>query len=167
MEVTEFEPRVGEQRPGGRAARVRAAVLDATAIRLDLPADRLILASADTDDRLAFVSQSPLEGTTWWLDRTAFGDTGGERYTLHLDNGSATGEGPCGAYSASYVTDGAFITFGDVKGARDEDCAQSRREQELISSLRRSVRIERGGEELRFRDASGRTSLSFSRPFAP
>jgi AcrR family transcriptional regulator len=29
--MTETQPRVGEQRPGGRAARVRAAVLDATA----------------------------------------------------------------------------------------------------------------------------------------
>ena len=47
------------------------AVLDATAIWVELPADRLILTSADTDDRLELVSQTPLEGTTWWLSRTA------------------------------------------------------------------------------------------------
>ncbi len=41
------------------------AVLDASAIRLDLPYDRLVLTSEDSGERLEFSSQVPLEGATW------------------------------------------------------------------------------------------------------
>ena len=144
-----------------------AAVLDATAIRLELPADRLILTSADSDERLELVSGTPLEGTTWWLERTGFGATDGERYTLRLEDGLAGGEGPCGRYSASYVTDGLFITFSDAKGARDAGCPELRTERALISGLRRAVRVERGPERLALRDARGIDVLTFGRPFEP
>lgn len=144
------------------------AVLDATAIRVELPADRLTLTSADTDDRLEFVSQTPLEGTTWWLsDTAAEGGTRNERITLRLEDGNASGEGPCGPFSATYLTDGYFITFTDAQGARDGDCTELRTEQALISGLRRSVRIERGLGTLEFADALGMRQLSFDRPFAP
>ena len=144
------------------------AVLDATAISIDLPADRLILTSADTQERLEFVSQTPLEGTTWWLSFEAIGgNIGDQRITLRLEDGTVSGEGPCGAYSANYVTDGAFITFTEAKGARDADCSELRTEQALISGLRRSVRIERDVERLSFVDAFGNTRLAFDRPFAP
>jgi heat shock protein HslJ len=143
-------------------------VLDATAIRIDLPADRLVMTSADTEERLEFLSQTPLEGTTWWLQRTAAeGATRDQRITLRLEDGLASGEGPCGPYSASYVTDGAFITFSDARGARDEGCSELRTEQALIAGLRRSVAIERGLGQLSLRDASGGVTLSFGRPFAP
>ncbi len=143
-------------------------VLDATAIRIDLPADRLILTSVDTEERLELVSQTPLEGTTWWLQRTAAeGGTRDQRVTLRLERGIASGDGPCGPYSASYVTDGRFITFTETKGARDEECSEQRTEQALIAGLRRSVTVERGPGTLSFGDASGRDTLSFGRPFAP
>lgn len=143
-------------------------VLDSTAIRLDLPADRLILTSADTGERLELVSQSPLEGTTWWLQRTtADGGIGDQRVTLRLEDGLAVGDGPCGRFSATYVTDGRFITFSDARGARDGTCDELRTEQALISGLRRSVRIDRGVERLAFEDAYGSDQLVFSRPFAP
>ena len=144
------------------------AVLDATAIRLDLPADRLVLSSADTGDRLEFVSQTPAEGTTWWLQRTAAdGDLSGQRVTLRLEDGIADGQGPCGAYDGAYVSDGLFISFVDVQGARDAECTELRTEQALISGLRRSVRIVRDGDQLDFVDAQGVETLSFARPFGP
>jgi heat shock protein HslJ len=143
-------------------------VLDSTAIRLDLPADRLILTSSDTEERLELVSQTPLEGTTWWLRRTAAeGGVGDQRVTLRLDDGVAGGEGPCGPFSADYIADGPFITFTEARGARAGDCAEQRTEQALIAGLRRTVRIERGLEELAFLDAYGAEQLVFSRPFAP
>ncbi len=144
------------------------AVLGATAIRLDLPADRLVLTSTDTDERLEFVSQTPVEGTTWWLERTAAdGSIGGQRITLRLADGVASGEGPCGPYAAAYVTDGIFVTFAEARGARDEDCSELRTERALISGLRRSVVIERGTDRLAFLDAQGNQALSFARPFGP
>ena len=143
-------------------------VLDATAIRIDLPADRLVMTSADTEERLEFLSQTPLEGTTWWLQRTSTeGGTRDQRITLRLEDGVASGEGPCGPYSASYVTDGVFITFRDTRGARDAECSELRTEQALIAGLRRSVSIERGRGQLSLRDASDSDTLSFGRPFAP
>ena len=144
------------------------AVLEATAIELELPADRLVLTSVDTAERLEFVSQTPVEGTTWWLERTAAdGSTGGQRITLRLEDGLATGDGPCGPFAADYVTDGAFITFTGARGARDEDCSELRTEQALISGLRRSVVIERGADRLAFLDASGGETLAFARPLGP
>ncbi|MEX1295403.1 MAG: META domain-containing protein [Candidatus Limnocylindrales bacterium] len=145
-----------------------ADVLGATAIRVELPADRMVLTSADTGERLEFASQTPLEGTTWWLSRTAAeGGTRDERITLRLEGGLASGDGPCGPYTARYVTDGAFITFTDVSGAGDGSCSERRSEQALISGLRRSVRVERGFETLALADARGRSQLAFGRPFAP
>lgn len=144
------------------------AVLGAPTVRLDMPADRLVLTSTDGEDHLDLVSQIPLEGTTWWLSFTAAdGSIGNERYSLRLEEGKAAGQGPCGAYSATYVTDGAFITFTDAKGARDAECGELRTEQALISGLRRSVAVERRADSLRFRDARGNRTLSFDRPFAP
>ena len=143
------------------------AVLEATAVRLEVPADGLILTSVDTDERREFVIRNPLEGTTWWLERTGFGATEEERYTLRLEDGVAAGEGPCGPFSARYVTDGAFITFTDARGARDEACSELRTERALISGLRRSVRITRGPERLAFQDARGIDTLAFGLPFAP
>jgi hypothetical protein len=145
-----------------------AAVLDATAIGVELPADRLILTSADTAERLEFVSETPLEGTTWWLSRTAAeGGTRDERVTLRLEDGIASGQGPCGPFGANYVSDGHFITFSDARGARDETCSELRSEQALISGLRRAVRVERGRDRLEFVDAAGAPQLAFGRPFAP
>lgn len=143
-------------------------VLGSAAIRVELPADRLVLTSTDTGNRLEFVSQTPLEGTTWWLSRTAVeGGVREARVTLRLQDGLATGEGPCGPFSASYVTDGLFITFADARGARDESCSERRSEQALIAGLRRSVRVERDRDRLAFVDALGASQLEFGRPFAP
>ena len=144
------------------------AVLAATAIRLELPADRLVLTSADSAERLEFVSQTPLEGTTWWLRSSAgTGDIDGQRIILRLEDGVAGGEGPCGPYRARYLTDGVFITFSDVTGAQDDGCAELRTERALVSGLRHTVRAVKGAGILTFVDALGRTTLEFGRPFAP
>lgn len=143
------------------------AVLEATAVRLDLPADRLTLTSTDTGERLEFVSQVPLEGTTWWLEGSIGGARPAERITLRLEDGQATGEGPCGAYRGSYATDGVFITFSDVVGAGEEECEGARVERAIIGALRRTAVVDRTSEGLTFRTARGNRTLTFGRPFAP
>ena len=115
-------PRLADQ----EAAMV--AVLDATSLSLSLPPDRLILTSTDTGDSLEFSSQRPLEGTTWLLEPGPWMRRSGGAVTLRLGAGTATGEGPCGPYRATYATDGRFITFADIEGAGVDACSDSRSE---------------------------------------
>jgi heat shock protein HslJ len=139
-------------------------VLDATALILDLGYDRLTLTAAETGDALAFGSARPLEGSTWMLrgEGGAAGDA--VRVTLRLADGIAAGEGPCGPFEATYVTDGVFITFRDVQGARDETCPGAAAEKAMLESLRSAARLERDGRELRLRDVGGQVVLAFELP---
>jgi heat shock protein HslJ len=143
------------------------AVLDATSLSLELPYDRLRLTSADSGEELEFVSQTPLEGSTWIVDGRIGGTRTDARVTLRLEDGAASGEGPCGAYGASYATDGVFITFRDVQGARDEDCSESKAEKALLDALRGAVTVARTPDRLDLLDARAVKVLRFGRPFAP
>jgi heat shock protein HslJ len=143
------------------------AVLDATSMSLELPYDRLRLTSSDSGEQLEFVSRTPLEGSTWIVDGSIGGTRTDTRVTLRLEDGAATGEGPCGAFSASYATDGVFITFRDVQGARDGDCPESRAEKALLDALRGAVTVARTSDRLDLVDARAERVLRFGRPFAP
>ena len=143
------------------------AVLDATSISLELPYDRLVLTSADSGERLEFVSQSPLEGSTWIALGKLKGALTESRVTLRLEDGVASGEGPCGSYGASYVSDGVFITFRDVQGARDDGCSDLKAERALLEGLRAAAMIERTPGRLDFANARGERVLRFGRPLAP
>jgi len=142
------------------------AVLDATAIRLELPYDRLVLTSVDSGERLEFVSQSPLEGSTWLLQSPALLPAD-SRVTLRLEDGSVSGEGPCGAYTGEYAADGAFVTFRNLQGARDESCPTLRDEKALLDGLRGAVTLKRTPDQLRLLDARAVKTLIFTQPAAP
>ncbi len=142
-------------------------VLDATSIRLDLPYDRLVLTSSDSGEELEFVSQAPLERSTWLMQWNDQGLRSDARVTLRLEDGKASGEGPCGPYTASYATDGVFVTFRDLQGAGDETCSELKVEGALLGGLRRAVTLERTTDQLRLLDARAVRTLTFSRPFGP
>jgi heat shock protein HslJ len=142
------------------------AVLEATAIGLDLPYDRLILTSMDSGERLELTSQASLEGSTWLLQSPAFGATG-SRITLRLANGLVSGEGPCGSYSGAYATDGVFVTFRNLQGARDQTCPELRQEKALLDDLRAAAILQRTSDQLRLLDARAVKTLVFTRPSAP
>jgi heat shock protein HslJ len=142
------------------------ALLDATSVQLDLPYDRLILTSADSGERLELVSQARLEGSTWLLQPPA-GIEADARVTLRLEDGSVSGEGPCGAYTGEYAADGAFITFRNLQGARDQSCSALRQEKLLLEGLRATVSHRRTPDELRLLDARAVDTLSFAQPSAP
>ncbi len=132
-----------------------------------LPYDRLTLTSADDGERLELVSQVPLEGSTWTLEWSPERVPDGARVTLRMEDGAATGEGPCGPYTAEYATDGVFITFRDAQGARDDTCAALRAEKALLDGLRTAVTVERREDQLRLVDARAVKTLVFRPPFAP
>ena len=142
-------------------------VLDATSIRLALPPDRLLLTSVDTGDALELTASQPLEGSTWLLTKIARAERPLDPVVLWLDNGNASGEGPCGAYSASYATDGLFLTFSDVAGADDDTCEAAAAEGALLAALRATVRIDHDQPQLRLVDARGRIVARFKAPSAP
>lgn len=143
------------------------AVLDATALLLELPPDRLILTSADTGDWLELASSAPLEGSTWILARVAGRPAPDDTVTLRLDDGILGGEGPCGPYEGRYATDGRFITFSELGGAGDADCPERRLEGAMLSALRNAVVIDRTRSQLRFVDAAGQVRAAFTRPGGP
>ena len=142
-------------------------VLDATSLTVSLPPDRLVLTSSDTGERLEFVTSVPLEGSTWQLTRLSDADVSGEPITMRLDQGVVTGQGPCGSYSADYVTDGRFITFASPQGAGDDVCERVSSEMALLSALRRAVLLDRDQPQLRMLDARGKVLARFRQPGAP
>jgi len=136
-------------------------VFEATAIELALPADRLILTSADTGDVLEYRARPALEGATWILAPPPATTGEDEIVTIRLEDGVATGYGPCGPYSAAYATDGLFITFSDVVGAGVASCTRAAEERKLLAALRQAVRVDRDSDRNRsvtrlvLRDARG------------
>ena len=105
--------------PADLAAQEAAilAVLESSVVSLDLPPDRLVLTSADTGERLEFVTSTPLEGSTWLLAAIPGRSDTETPVTLRLEGGIVTGEGPCGPYRGRYATDGIFIRFHEVSGS--------------------------------------------------
>jgi heat shock protein HslJ len=134
-------------------------VLDATSSTVVLPPDRLLLSSADGVDVLELISTTPLEGTTWIIDRILGSARGAEPLTLRLEDGLASGSGPCGHYSASYSTDGVFLSFADLTRTSAEGCDGAALERTLLATLRDTALIERTGTTMRFLDPRGRTRL--------
>jgi heat shock protein HslJ len=153
--------------PPALAAQEQAmiAALESQALALALAPDQLTLTS-DSGESLTFASQRPLEGSTWLL-RAGAGDDLADAVTLRLQDGLASGEGPCGAYGATYATDGLFITFAEVEGAEASACDDSRSERRLLAGLRSSVLVQRDSSGLDMSDASGRVTLRFTSPMAP
>lgn len=82
--------------------------------------DRMTLSGGEVE--LAFDAEQPLPlvGTEWRLDGLASGDAvtstiGGTEATLILrEDGQATGNGSCNRYGASYETEEAELTFGEL-----------------------------------------------------
>jgi len=144
-----------------------AAVLDATSMSLQLPPDRLILTSNDDGNALELVSSTPLEGSTWLLSQLPDAPESASTVTLRLADGQASGEGPCGAYTATYVTDGAFLTFRDVERALGGDCGQAQAENALLAALRSTVLLDRRQSQMRFLDARGKVVARFKNPGGP
>jgi heat shock protein HslJ len=145
-------------------------VFDASAITVAFPPDRMVLTSTDGDTALEYRALASVEGTTWF--RSPLPDFGAsDPVTLRLAAGVASGQGPCGAYSADYVTDGLFITFSDVRGADDGACVAAKEERKLLAALRASVRVDRDAAEggrsprLTLRDARGKRLARFISPY--
>ena len=147
------------------AAMVR--VLEATSQTLSLPPDRLVLTSSDTGERLDFVSQRPLEGSTWLLAGGPGIPDPGSEVTLRLSDGVVAGEGPCGPYRGRYATDGVFVTFAGLEGAADDTCDDRKSERALLDGLRHAVRLDRDQPGLRLLSAFDEPTLRFSSPAAP
>jgi heat shock protein HslJ len=139
-------------------------VLDATALWVDLPNDRLTLHVSDGDDRLELVRARPLEGSTWIHRGPPRQQDPTARVTLRLQDGVASGEGPCGTYSAEYATDGVFMTFRGVRGAGDDTCDEAAAEKRWLEALRDTVALDRNGDMLRLMDVRRRTLLRFELP---
>lgn len=143
------------------------AVLDATALRAELSPDHLTLTSLDTGDSLELMSTSPLEGSTWVLAKFPVAGEPTENVALWLDDGRVSGEGPCGSISASYATDGYFLTFSEVAGEADEECPAAAAEKALLAAMRTVVRLDRDQPQLRMLDAFGAIVLRFKAPRRP
>ncbi len=162
-DVLSFSPIERTEAPCSPALAAQEAamlsVLEATSSELSLPAEGMLLTSSDTGASLAFASQRPLEGSTWLIAPTSLGAEAGAALTLRLSEGIAAGEGPCGPYQASYVTDGYFITFHDPVGSGASSCSAAKSERRLLAALRQSVRLDRDQPQLRLLDAFGRTRL--------
>lgn len=154
-----------------RQQEAMLAVLGAAAIELELPADRLVLTSRDTGDSLEFRAAAALEGTTWVLDSGPDERAGPGIVTLRLEDGIASGQGPCGPYGGEYRTDGLFITFSGVSAPGDEPCDEAKRARALLAALRAGVRLDRDpGQrpslpQLTLRDALGRPTARFVAPY--
>jgi heat shock protein HslJ len=140
------------------------AVLGGSAAILDLPADRLILAAPESGDRLEYVTTTPLEGTTWRLERLAGSPGRLGVVTLRLSDGRVEGEGPCGGYRGGYATDGRFITFLSVTSEleRESSCPRAARERALFRAFADTVLVDRSGPGLRLLDVRGRVVARFS-----
>jgi heat shock protein HslJ len=142
-------------------------VLGATSQWLSFPFDGLVITSAETGASLEFVNSRPVQGSTWLLDRIPGSKRPTDAVTLRMSEGLASGEGPCGAYSAAYVSDGRFITFSALGGAEDDACDTPGLERALLSALRSTVRLEREEAQLLMLDARGSVTARFESPAGP
>jgi heat shock protein HslJ len=140
---------------------VMLGVLQGDAVVLDLPADRLVLTDSSSGDSLDLVSTTPLEGTTWQLSRLPGAGVRGGPVTLRLEGSALSGEGPCGAYSGAYATDGLFLTVRELRAGEAEACRRKGLEARLLAALRRAVLVERERNGIALLDATGRVVARF------
>ena len=143
-------------------------VLDATSASVVLAPDMLTLTADDGGTLLEYRAEPPIERTTWLRAPVPAGDR--EAWTsLRLEDGLVTGTGPCGPYAGSYVSDGLFITFSDLRGADVVECDRTREEQAFLAALRSAVRLEPaagpGDPGFSLRDARDKRLLRFVYPY--
>ena len=143
------------------------AVLDATSQTIELPPGRLLLISADSGERLEFVTSTPLEGSTWLLARLPGSSRSDDDITMRLSDGELNGEGPCGAYHGRYETNGVLLSFSELAGGDTDGCGQVRRQRRLLNALRSTVLVDKTTPSLRLLDAFGRVTASFGHPGGP
>jgi heat shock protein HslJ len=111
-----------------------------------------------------------LEGTLWRLRQLrlsgAFGDVPpGIVATLQLDAGTASGSGGCNSFFASYLLEGAAITFGPV-GSTKMACPEPRMSVETfyLADLASVASWAIEDTTLRLLEAGGETVLAFEAP---
>jgi heat shock protein HslJ len=159
----------GADCPADLAAReaAMAAVLRSPSVTLALAPDRLTLMATGTDDALELVTSTPLEGSTWLLGSIPGKPRPKTPVTLRLDGGVVNGEGPCGAYTGTYRTDGLFVAIRGLRASAEADCPRRERQRELFSALERATLLERDQPVLDMLDAKGQVVARFKRPGAP
>jgi heat shock protein HslJ len=155
--------------PEGLAAQEAAVrvVLEDPGLLVELPPDRMTLATADGGDGLEYVARLPLETTTWQLTRSPGLPPPRDPVTLRLEDGAVTGEGPCGSYTGAYATDGRFITLAGLGRPDDRPCRRVDRERAFFGALERAVLLERAEAGLRLLDVRGRDVARFRSAAAP
>ncbi len=144
-------------------------VLDAASAYLVLAPDMLTLTADDGGTALEYRADPPIEGTTWLRAPVPAGDR--EAWTsLRLEDGLVTGTGPCGPYAGSYVSDGLFITFSDLRGTDVVECDRAKEERAFLAALRSAVRLEPaagpGDPGFGLRDARDKRVLRFVYPYS-
>ena len=144
-----------------------AAVLRAPSVTLALAPDRLTLMATGTDDALELVTATPLEGSTWLLGSIPGKPRPKTPVTLRLEGGVVSGEGPCGAYTGTYRTDGLFVSIRELRASAEADCPRRERQREFFSALERATLLERDQPVLGMLDAQGQVMARFKRPGAP
>jgi len=144
-------------------------VLAATSAYLVLSPDMLTLTADDGGTALEYRADPPIEGTTWLRAPVPAGDR--DAWTsLRLEDGLATGSGPCGPYAGSYVSDGLFITFSDLRGTGVAECDRAKEERAFLAAMRSAVRLEPatgpGDPGFSLRDARDERVLRFVYPYS-
>lgn len=142
------------------------AVLEATSSAIELSPDHMVMTSADTGERLEFVTTSPLEGSTWLLAAVDGRATRRSQTVLRLVDGVASGFSACGDFETEYVTNGVLVRFIEVPGVPD-GCSSTPTERRFRSALRRARFADLTRPVLRLIDASGSTVARFSDPSGP
>jgi heat shock protein HslJ len=140
-------------------------VLGAVSLLVDLPPGRLVLRDPRSGARLELASERPLEGPTWQLTRLPGRGPPGVTVTLRLEDGTLSGEGPCGPYSGAYRTNGLLIEISDLR-VDDADCPRRGLERAWLRALRRTMFVDARGPGLLVQDASGRVLATLRRPGA-
>jgi heat shock protein HslJ len=142
-------------------------VLQAPSVTLGLSPDRLTLTDTVAGDALDLVTATPFEGSTWLLGSIPGKPRPKTPVTLRLDGGVVSGEGPCGAYTGTYRTDGLFVSIRELRATAEADCPRRERQRELFSALERATLLERDRPVLGMLDAKGQVVVRFKRPGAP
>ena len=105
-----------------------------------------------------------VNGTSWALASIGGNaPVAGSTVTLQFGNDSASGNGGCNQYRATFTTSGSSLTFGPALSTKRACVEQAMNEQEAayLGALSRVASYERTDDRLVLRDASGATLLEF------